>query len=174
MLVKNLIVVLGCKIVECNNPTLMMKNRVDTLKEIDKPLLIILSGGYTNPQCNISEALMMKQYMKKNNLNTDNVVLEERSMDTVGNAVHSKILLSEMDINYSSITLVTSCFHKKRASRIFEYIFKGTEIITDVCAPWNIDYSKIEAEKWVRDKEFLEMNNNFTSIVNSLERSNKG
>ncbi len=174
MFPKNVIIVLGCKITECNNPSLMMKSRVDAVMKIENPMLIILSGGYTNPQCNISEAFMMKQYMEKSNFNIDNVVLEEKSMDTVGNAVYSKILLSDMNINYSSITLVTSCFHKNRAFRIFEYIFKEIKIIADVCAPWDIDYSEMEAEKWLRDQKFLELNKNFSSIVKSLEGFNKG
>ena len=173
MFLKNVIVVLGCKIVQCDNPTPMMKGRVDALIKIKNPHLIILSGGYTNPHCNISEALMMKNYMEKNNYNMDNVILEEKSMDTVGNAVYSKILLSEMGIEYDSITLVTSCFHMNRASKIFEYIFKESKIVKGPCSPWDIDYSEVESEKWIKDKKFLDANTDFADIVGSLKSSNR-
>ncbi len=174
MLLNNVIIVLGCKIVQCNNPTPMMKSRVDSLVKIENPSVIILSGGYTNPQCNISEALMMKQYMEKNNLDIDDVILEERSMNTIGNAVYSKILLSDMDIECNSITLITSCFHMNRASKIFEYVFKESRIIKGPCSPWDFDYSKIESEKWVKDKKFLDLNIDFMDIVKFLESSNRG
>lgn len=173
MFLNNVIIVLGCKIGQCNNPSLMMKSRVDALMKTENPSLIILSGGYTNPQCNISEALMMKQYMEKNNYDIDDVILEERSKNTIGNAVYSKILLSDMGIKYNSITLITSCFHMNRASKIFEYIFRESSIIKGMCAPWNFYYSDIESEKWIKDKKFLDMNKDFTGIVKSLESSNR-
>ena len=173
MFLKSVIVVLGCKIVQCDNPTPMMKGRVDALIKIENPHIIILSGGYTNPHCNISEAFMMKNYMEKNNYNMNNVILEERSMDTIGNAVYSKILLSEMNTKYDNITLITSCFHMNRASNIFKYIFKDKNIIKGPCSPWDIDYSQVESEKWIKDKKFLDANKDFSDIVRSLQSSNR-
>ena len=173
MFLKNVPIVLGCRIVQCNAPTPMMKSRVDILRKIDNPYLIILSGGYTNPRCYISEAMMMKHYMEKNNFNTRDVILEERSMDTIGNAVYSKILLSEMNIKYDNIILITSCFHMNRASNIFEYIFKDKNITKGTCASWDIDYSQVESEKWIKDKKFLDANKDFSDIVRSLQSSNR-
>ena len=173
MFLKSVIVVLGCKIVQCDNPTPMMKGRVDALIKIENPHIIILSGGYTNPHCNMSEAMMMKRYMEKNNFNTADVILEERSMDTIGNAVYSKILLSEMNTKYDNITLITSCFHMNRASNIFEYIFKDKNITKGPCSPWDFDYSRIESEKWIKNRKFLEQNKDFIDIVRSMETANR-
>lgn len=96
---------------------------IELLKE--KPdAQIWFSGGYMSPD--VSEAKKMENWMKEQYPQYKDMqpILEEESLDTIGNAIFSKIMMDELkDKSYQNITLVTSDYHMKRAMYLFTHIF---------------------------------------------------
>ena len=73
-----------------------------------------------------TEAKEMIEKLKKNyKINEKLVILEEDSLDTLGNIVFSKLLLKKMNIlcDIKKIILVTSPFHVIRVSSLFSRVF---------------------------------------------------
>ncbi len=78
---------------------------------------LIFSGGHTKGKQNLSEAEKMYDYSRQSlSLDIKDVILEEHSIDTAGNAGEVKRYLSEKD----SVILVSFGFHLRRARLIFE------------------------------------------------------
>jgi hypothetical protein len=95
-------------------------------KDLNKKLVgerhfIILSGGDAN-NLGISEARAMNDFLIGKFPTSCNIILEEKSLNTVENAVNCLPFVKEM--NCSSVHLVTSEFHMPRAKCIFESVFK--------------------------------------------------
>jgi hypothetical protein len=88
---------------------------------------IIISGFSsftTNPDS--SESSRVGHYLVKNGIQRSNIVLEERSMDTLGNIIFSHIITESLLQQYhhiSAITLITETFHLNRSKRLFIRIF---------------------------------------------------
>ena len=81
---------------------------------------ILFSGGQTAGLDTASEAAAMKDYFKKlyPNVPNSNLFLEEKSIDTAGNAEETTKFLSEN--HYKHIGLLTVGYHLKNARRLFE------------------------------------------------------
>lgn len=86
---------------------------------------VILSGGDVK-KTGISEARAMNNFMIGKYSTICEVFLEEKSKNTVENAINCLPFLEEM--NCGSIYLVTSEFHMPRAKCIFESVFKTYNI----------------------------------------------
>ncbi|MES2355110.1 MAG: YdcF family protein [Pseudomonadota bacterium] len=69
------------------------------------------------------DAAAMKDYLIANGVTADRLISEEDSLDTIGNAVFTKLILRESAISRSNILLVTSDFHGPRAVYLFSAIF---------------------------------------------------
>jgi hypothetical protein len=72
---------------------------------------IILSGG--NPRRGVTEAYAMRLWLRKNAIPESRLILEDRSTDTVGNALWSSAIL--LHLGTTHVTLVTSSSHVRRA-----------------------------------------------------------
>jgi uncharacterized SAM-binding protein YcdF (DUF218 family) len=81
---------------------------------------IIFSGGMTNPSAGITEADVMKKYAIFRGVPQHKIILEERALDTIGNAIFAKETLEE---RFKELYIVTSCYHIHRASFIFKMVF---------------------------------------------------
>ncbi len=169
-------VLLGCKINDDCTISDMQRSRVDDLiKNLpDNNYYIIFSGGYTNSKCNKSEAEIMKEYAIKNGIDKYRILMETRSMNTLGNAIYTMELLYDINIKTKKLKLVTSCFHMKRACNIFTSLLKGIEIECKNCSKWNADYAGIERIKWLMDKKFIDENldNSIDIRIKNLEKYN--
>ncbi len=175
---KDFYIILGCKINDNCAISKMQKTQLDILiKNLKNDnYYIILSGGYTNNLCNISEAGIMKNYLIKNNIDKNKILIEGKSMNTIGNAVYTIKLLNNLNLHPEKIKLITSCFHIIREYKIFKYLLKNIEIDYNLCSPWDIDYKEIEDKKWLMDKKFLDLNinNSIDNIIKNIENySNK-
>ena len=99
---------------------LFKKNKINKL---------ILSGGFTSRTYpKISEAKAYQQYLIKKGIKRNQLILEERSKDTIGNAIYSKKVINKNKLNKSKnkqkeITLITSNYHLDRALRVFQHIY---------------------------------------------------
>ncbi len=82
----------------------------------------LVSGGNTNPSINSSEAKIMENYLVSVGIPKDRIIKEESALDTIGNAYFSIIKLKSLR-GISTVYVVTSCWHMKRAKYIFEMTF---------------------------------------------------
>ncbi len=121
----NYIVVLGKGIEALSNDKveLRVESKLTTLAALvllrnevgDK---IIFSGGRTKGKAKDSEAKAMLDYLKNYDpkFKNEDVILEEISIDTAGNAYEVKKLIGEG----SKIILLTTSYHLTRAKQIFK------------------------------------------------------
>ncbi len=166
-------VVLGCHIKNDCTISDMQKSRMDILikNSFYSNDFIILSGGYTNIHCSLSEADIMKKYAIENGINKKRLITEKMSRNTIGNAVFTMKLLNEMGVKYPEINIITSCFHMCRSYNIFKYILMDAKIFCNLCAPWHLDYKDMENKKWLMDTEFIKsnINNDMDNMIKNLE-----
>ncbi|MFK4480948.1 YdcF family protein [Bacillus sp. RC206] len=76
---------------------------------------IIVSGGI--PAQGITEADAMSKWLILKGINKDRIILENKSMDTIENALFTILILEKE--GFKNITLVTSASHMRRALTIF-------------------------------------------------------
>lgn len=76
--------------------------------------LVIVSGGQ-GPGEDMSEASAMKEFLIKNGIDEDRIILEDRSTNTMENILYSKKLIESDD---ARVAVVTNGFHIFRSTRI--------------------------------------------------------
>jgi uncharacterized SAM-binding protein YcdF (DUF218 family) len=93
-------------------------------------------------------------------LPAEDLILEEKALDTVSNAVHAKaILLAAMNLEP---TIITSGYHLPRASYIFSHVLGPAFVPTYVAAPTGLDEEDYrrhwhsESEKMVEAVRFFD------------------
>jgi hypothetical protein len=97
---------------------------------------IILSGlSGLNPNIEISEAKFMFKFLQENNIPKTSMILEENSMDTLGNMIFSyeicqKLILENQgntvepeNFEPINISLITETFHLGRSKELFLRLF---------------------------------------------------
>jgi len=82
---------------------------------------LIMSGGITNPKLKISEAEAMRQYVLKQNVKDIDIIKDEKSKDTIGNAYFIKNFILK-PCNFKKLVVISSDFHLVR----MKYVFKKT------------------------------------------------
>ncbi len=94
---------------------------------------LILSGGFTKKDCpKVSEAKVFSKWLQKCGIKKSALILEEKSKDTLGNAIFSKQKLLELQKKLdrknvsNEIYLITANYHLRRSVGIFKHIF-GTK-----------------------------------------------
>ena len=110
------IIVLGAQVKE-DGPSVALKYRLDTAISYlnDNPTTrCIVSGGqgYNEP---FPEAEGMYDYLVVNGIDSERIIIENQSTNTVENIRNSKVLL---DDSYNSVGIVTNNFHVFRAVQI--------------------------------------------------------
>jgi uncharacterized SAM-binding protein YcdF (DUF218 family) len=106
------IIVLGAQVYE-NGPSMVLKFRLDQAIEYlqDNPeTTCIVSGGqgYNEP---FAEAVGMADYLEKNGISKERIILEDKSKNTKQNIANSMQLMPEG----ASVGIVTNNFHVFRA-----------------------------------------------------------
>ncbi|MFD1418358.1 YdcF family protein [Companilactobacillus keshanensis] len=115
------IVVLGTRIMSTRIPP-NLKSRLDKTIETYRQLKcrpkIIVSGGFssTNPK---SEAEMMQNYLVKNGIEPEVIIVESRSLNTMQNLEYSSIRIrADWENNYfPQILIITSDYHVPRVNQ---------------------------------------------------------
>ncbi|SMD31411.1 YdcF family protein [Picrophilus oshimae] len=146
----DILIVLGCRLDKnCHGDEITERAKRGAMLLKEHPEAVaIASGGITNIKCR-SEASFIADVI--NHSIDKDIILEERSTSTIGNAFYTGILLKEYKINVSRIYIVTSCYHVKRALMIFSKFF-NVEILTEC-----IDYKRDDEDlKYARDYKILE------------------
>ena len=127
------VIVLGAQVRE-NGPSVVLKYRLDTAimyLEENPDTVCIVSGGQGKNEP-FSEAHGMADYMIKNGITFDRILLEDQSTNTVENISYSKEWLEN---DYRNVGIVTNNFHVFRAVRIAKQ--QGLKNVSGISAPSN-------------------------------------
>ncbi len=111
----NYIIVLGKYLFDDGSMQLDLLERCDKAVEQynnkSEKTKLLLSGGLANRKANISEASAMEKYMLKRGIPKEDIILEERSKNTLENALFSKKIVGD---DYDSIMVISSPYHLYR------------------------------------------------------------
>lgn len=121
---KDVILILGCQIKKDGTLTNLLKARVDRAIEFakmqkeknDKDIIFVPSGGKGNDEI-ISEAQAMKNYLLKQGINDDNILVEDKSKNTYENIKFSNNIIKEK-LKNAKIAFSTTNYHVFRAGNI--------------------------------------------------------
>ncbi len=164
------IICLGGGLKNNGEPTQKMKTRLDKTIELYKTEnydLIITSSrnGYRKRQ-NISttEARKGKEYLASQGIPREKILIEEASMDTIGNAYFTRV--THIDpAKIKNITVVTSQFHIKRTKLLFNIVYGDNYNIEYIGAPNNI--TKSQMKKRLKHEE--EMCNFYSKLFKNTQ-----
>lgn len=109
------VVILGAKVKPGGIPSQSLKNRLDAAVDYLQKyptVKAIVTGGQGADE-DRTEASVMADYLIKNGIAEDRVLLEDQSTTTYENLLFAKKLLPE---NTASITIISNDFHLKRAT----------------------------------------------------------
>jgi uncharacterized SAM-binding protein YcdF (DUF218 family) len=117
-------VILGFKLKKKNKIPSVLKSRLNVAIKLYKKGLFekfVVVGGMKNKNLDITEAEAMKRYLIRKGIHSRNILKEETSLDTIGNAffLKQKILKPRM---WKNLIVITSDFHLERTRIIFEKI----------------------------------------------------
>jgi uncharacterized SAM-binding protein YcdF (DUF218 family) len=138
------IIVLGRRLGEDGRPGAIFRRRLDKAVEIYREKKeaglrprIIVTGGDLG-RCGTTEASAGGTYLRETvGVPPEDIVLEEKALDTVTNAVHSKLLL--LQDGCRAPIVVSSCYHIPRVSFIFSHILGRDFEPTYASAPTGLD-----------------------------------
>lgn len=130
------IIVLGAQ-VRKDGPSVALRYRLDAaidyLNENPSTVCIVSGGQGANEP--FSEAEGMSEYLVKNGIEKNRILLEDKSTNTVENIRYSKEL---MELSYSNVGIVTNNFHMFRAVRIAKA--QGLKGVSGIAADSSILY----------------------------------
>ncbi|MCX7711017.1 MAG: YdcF family protein [Clostridia bacterium] len=111
------LIILGAALVG-DQPTLDLKKRLDKGIEYLQQYpdtKVIVSGGQGQDE-QMSEAEAMKRYLIKKGINSQNIILEDRSSNTLENIQFSRDILNKLESSQNSkVMIVSNDFHIFRA-----------------------------------------------------------
>lgn len=104
-------IILGAK-VNKDGVSKTLKQRLDKAIEYyskNRDINIIVSGGQGKDEVT-TEAFAMKEYLVKNRVNKEDIILEDRSTTTLENIIFSKKIMANMNLG-NRVLIVTSDYH---------------------------------------------------------------
>lgn len=144
------LIVLGYR---CDNDQIhpLLKERLDTvlaLMEQYEYRRIIVSGGAVASK--LTEAEIMKRYLMDHGVPEEKIILEDRSRNTVHNAVNSFLLMQEHGL--TSCLLVSNSFHIRRMQFIMKQLqipaaYYANRRLSNIMKQWSITFQEIRAYK---------------------------
>jgi len=150
------VVVLGHRLMDDGHPTIELGKRLDLGIELFNKFnvdAIIFSGGMANPLARVTEAEVMRRYAICKGIPSSRIILEEKSLDTIGNAIFTKELVKG---KFDELYVATSCYHVRRASFIFKMVFgEGYKCNFDYCVNTGKE-REFEDTKFSQAKIFFE------------------
>jgi hypothetical protein len=128
---KIIMVILGCHLNDIQNDRIL--TAIEFAKNLTPSPIWFLTGGLKHDlqtcQNNITEANKMLSLLNK----TDNIILDEKATNTAQNFNNLKSWINNNNISNFKIVVTTSEFHKERAEKIFNGIFKNS-----IIPKWNL------------------------------------
>jgi uncharacterized SAM-binding protein YcdF (DUF218 family) len=128
---KRLIIILGYTLTDDGAVQPILKSRLDRALSIYQPTDTLLVCGKYAPKALIprrcehtTEAEAMKQYLIEHGINSENILKEERSATTFGNAFFSYLdVLKGAPQKYQSIIVISNEFHEPLLRYSFDKVF---------------------------------------------------
>jgi len=144
----DVILVLGGGIDDNAKPYEWVERRLDKAIEVFKgePIMLCTRGTVHKPQKTdkdgfvIDEAVPMGEYLHEKGIPREKILLENISLDTVGNAYFARTVHID-PMKWRKLVVITSKFHMPRSEEIFKWIF-GLEPKHD----YNIEYITVSDE----------------------------
>ena len=151
---RHVIVILGYALAANGRPKPILIERMKqtlALYKLNPQSNIIASGGM--PHGGLTEAYVIKEWLKKHGVPAEKIIIEDSSKDSVGNAFYSTKLLEKMKAE--SVTIVTSASHIRRALAVFSVASEKIGLNISFTNLVNMDFPDIETAKKVTDNEKL-------------------
>jgi uncharacterized SAM-binding protein YcdF (DUF218 family) len=126
-MIKRVIICLGSSLLKektIENMALRTEKSIELYNE-ERVSKIIFTGGF-NTRKDISEAQYMANIAIKKGVDKNDIVLEEKSSTTIGNAYYSQIIMDNSEFN--SAIIVTSPYHIRRVKYIFKKIMNNKQL----------------------------------------------
>lgn len=114
----NTMIILGAKVNE-DGISKTLKRRLDKAIEYyntNKNINIIVSGGQGSDEV-VTEALAMKNYLVKNGVSKDKIIMEDKATTTLENIIFSKKIITDKNLK-GKVLIVTSDYHLFRGQFI--------------------------------------------------------
>ncbi|WP_190242877.1 YdcF family protein [Apilactobacillus kunkeei] len=120
---KDFIIILGAGLLNGNEVSPLLASRIDRAIDFyqtqinsgQKHPLIICSGGQGGDE-KIPEGVAMRNYVLQKNINPDDVVAEDKSVNTIQNFLFSKKIVDRYKLNPNNGIFVSNNYHIYRAT----------------------------------------------------------
>lgn len=133
----DIMIVLGCQ-VKPWGPSILLQDRLDTALDYlkDHPdMTIVVSGGKGNDE-HMSEAQAMYDYLTEHGVDSEQIVLEDRSANTYQNLIYTTQVLTEMGYDTTQeFVVVSNGFHLSRVRMLWERVLGTEENLNTLAAP---------------------------------------
>ena len=131
------VIVLGCQVKE-TRPSLMLKRRLDAAFEYlsENVNVNVIVSGCKGSDEKISEAQCMKEYLINKGIQSEKIIMEDKSSSTYENLKFSKQIIEKRNLP-ADITIVTDGYHQLRAEMIAKSLdYKNISNISAPTSPW--------------------------------------
>lgn len=122
----------------------------------------------------LTEAYIAAQFLQKKGVSKKNILTEQFSHDTIGNAYLSKLIHIDV-LKPNKLTVVTSQFHMDRVKLIFNWIYfelyESLELSIEYVTASNPNFTKTQ-EKAILDREVNSIKN-LNRLRNDINNLNK-
>ena len=127
----------------------LLKDRLDTVLDLAAKYdykRIIVSGGAVASK--LTEAEIMQRYLVEHGIPAEKILLENRSRNTVHNAINSSILMQQHGLN--TCILVSNSFHIRRMQYILKQLgipasYYANRRLFSIMKQWKITFQEIRA-----------------------------
>lgn len=118
---KDYVIILGCAIAKDGQPLPLLRGRIDRaldfakkqLSATGKKIKFVTSGGKGSDEC-ISESESMQRYLVSNGVNENDIIMENKSVNTLQNMEYSKELIDK-DGKGDKVIFSTTNYHVFRS-----------------------------------------------------------
>ena len=132
-----IMVILGCQINPWG-PSVLLQDRLDKALDYleDHPDLTIVVSGGQGPDEHISEARCMYDYLTEHGVDEEQILLEDRSSNTVENLRYTMELLADEGYDTTAdMVVVSNGFHLTRVRMLWSRVCGGDDNLSTLAAP---------------------------------------
>ena len=132
-----IMIVLGCQ-VKLWGPSILLQDRLDKALEYfeEHPDTVIVTSGAQGADEPSTEAAAMRDYLVERGVPAEQILLEERSTNTLENIRYSLDVLAEHGYDVTAdIAVVSNGFHLARVRMIWGRVCGGTYNLSTLAAP---------------------------------------
>jgi len=125
-------------------------------KKCNANYIITLGCDYRNDSNKKISDQMKKFIILKHQIKAELIISESRARDTVGDAVYTMLAIKELNLEVTTIYIVTSDYHQERALEIFKFILGKRYIILSPLTFKTNPLLKRLAKKYYHEKRSME------------------